>query len=443
MGLQDLIVTPIYLILLYALAYWIRARVTNRDTRKYFIPGLTVKFIGAIALGLVYQLYYGGGDTLNYYNWGASMVWQAFLDSPIKAYSLIVAGSEYPVDAFDYASRIIFFGDLPSYSVVRLAGFLSIFTLNSYYSIALCFGAISFAGSWALFWALYKYYPKIVKWAAAAVLFVPSVFFWGSGILKDTLTFAALGFFIYALLEIVSWKKASVLNFCVLIGSALLLFHIKIYIALSLIPGAILFVYLHYFSIGIKNTVLKVMLAPVLLSGVLYSMYFAALKLGEDDRKYSLDGVLSTAQVSAEWLYYVSQVQQGSGYTLGDSDFSPSGMVRKFIPGVWVSIFRPYIWEVRNPVMLLTALESMAMFLICIYVLLRVGPVGFLRAAAKDPLITFFLLFSLVFSFAIGVSTFNFGSLARYRIPMMPLFVYSFCYILFKQAEKNKWSIQR
>ncbi len=432
MGLQDLIVTPVYLLLLYALAYWIRPKVTNRDTKKYFIPGLTVKFIGAISLGLVYQFYYGGGDTFNYYNLGARWIWEAFLDSPLKAISLIFAGKEYPTDAFDYAARIYFFGDLPSYSVVRVAGFLAIITLNSYYGIAICFATISFAGTWALFHALYKYFPSIVKYTAITVLFIPSIFFWGSGVLKDTITFSALGFFIYSLLEVIRWQKRSMLNFIVLLASAYILYHIKIYIALSLIPGAVLFIYLFYFSHSIKNTVLKILLTPILVIGIFYSMYFAALKLGEDDRKYSMDSMVETARVSAEWLYYVSESQQGSGYTLGEIDFTTQGLTRNFIPGVWVALFRPYIWEVKNIVMLMTAFESVALFILFLYIVLSVGIWNFLTGMFQDPLILFFLLFTVVFSFAIGVSTYNFGSLARYRIPAIPLFVYALTFIFFK-----------
>jgi hypothetical protein len=432
MGLQDLIVTPVYLILLYALAYWIRPKVTNRDTRKYFIPGLTVKFVGAIALGLVYQFYYGGGDTLNYYNLGAKWIWEAFLDAPLKAMNLIFAGSEYPGNGFEYAARIYFFGDLPSYSVVRVAGLFSIFTLNSYYGIAVCFAAISFVGSWALFWALYKYQPAIAKWAAIAVLFTPSVFFWGSGILKDTLTFSAMGVFIYALLEIVKWRKVSILNASMLLLSTYTLFHIKIYIALSLVPGALLFAYLSYFSRFIKNPLLKIALTPLLMAAIFGSMYYSALKLGEDDRKYSLDGMVETARISAEWLYYVSESQQGSGYTLGNGDFSKEGLLKNFIPGVWVSLFRPYPWEVKNVVMLMTAIESTLLFALFVFVVTKVGVRNFVNTTLGDPLIPFFLLFTVVFSFAIGVSTFNFGSLARYRIPAIPLFVYALSFIYFK-----------
>jgi hypothetical protein len=33
------------------------------------------------------------------------------------------------------------------------------------------------------------------------------------------------------------------------------------------------------------------------------------------------------------------------------------------------------------------------------------------------------LVFSIVFAFAIGISTFNFGSLVRYKIPIYPFFL--------------------
>ena len=65
LGLNDLLLTPVYLAVLYLVAYGIRGRFTNVYTRRYFIPALTVKFIGAISLGLVYAYYYKGGDTFN------------------------------------------------------------------------------------------------------------------------------------------------------------------------------------------------------------------------------------------------------------------------------------------------------------------------------------------------------------------------------------------
>ena len=77
MGIQDLVITPIYIVIFTLVAYCIRPYVTNRQTRKYFLPALWIRFVGAIALGLIYQFYYGfGGDTMNFYR-QAGIVYEA------------------------------------------------------------------------------------------------------------------------------------------------------------------------------------------------------------------------------------------------------------------------------------------------------------------------------------------------------------------------------
>jgi hypothetical protein len=86
-----------------------------------------------------------------------------------------------------------------------------------------------------------------------------------------------------------------------------------------------------------------------------------------------------------------------------------------------VSLFRPYLWEVNNPLMLLSALESLALLLLVVYLIFK-GNVRLFRAF-WEPNIFFYLLFALTFAFAVGVSTYNFGTLVRYKIPMMPFFV--------------------
>ena len=83
--------------------------------------------------------------------------------------------------------------------------------------------------------------------------------------------------------------------------------------------------------------------------------YFALVQVGEDNQRYSLETISATAEITEK--------QGGSGYTLGDFDYSPSGMIRKIPLAINVSLFRPYLWEVKNPVMLLSAIESLVFLL--------------------------------------------------------------------------------
>ena len=111
MELKDLLITPFFLCLIYAAAYFIRRRWADETTRRYFFPALTVKILGAIALGAIYQFYYEGGDTFNYFDWGSKHIWEAFKDSPAKAFQLIFANGEYHPSTLNYAINIVTYKD--------------------------------------------------------------------------------------------------------------------------------------------------------------------------------------------------------------------------------------------------------------------------------------------------------------------------------------------
>lgn len=443
MGAINFIATPFYLIILYALAFMLKPSVTNRDTARYFIPALTAKFVGAISLGLIYQFYYKGGDTIAAYHNGGAQIWEAFLDSPILAFKLITSGTEYDGATYLYASKIIAYGDLPTYFVVRVAGILSLITINSYYGNTLFFAAMSFSGSWAMYYTFYRLYPHFNKKIAIITLFIPSVVFWGSGILKDTITFAATGWFFFAFVNIFLRKKNSITNIPILLLSALAILHVKIYIAMCLFPAFILLLFIEH-NARIKNKIVKIVITPILLLVAVLLAGQSIEYLGSINRLYSLDQFTYRAQVNAEWLAYVSRRQGGSYYSLGnDNDFSNMGMAKKFIPAVWTTLFRPYLWEVKNPIMLLSALESLFVLLFSLNMVWKSGFVKIVKKAINTPVIFCFLLYSVLFAFAIGVSTYNFGTLVRYKIPMLPFFLMALLLLQDRKYQANDYNYNR
>ena len=92
MGMKDLIVTPIVLAIVYIALFLLRPYFTDKNTSRYFIPAATLKIIGAIAVGVIYQFYYGGGgDTFTYHTHGSAYIYEAFWDSHTKAFKLLTA----------------------------------------------------------------------------------------------------------------------------------------------------------------------------------------------------------------------------------------------------------------------------------------------------------------------------------------------------------------
>lgn len=65
--LNDLLLAPIFILITIILAKRYIKKKKNPAYKKYFLPALYVKFVCAILMALVYQLYYeGGGDTHTY-----------------------------------------------------------------------------------------------------------------------------------------------------------------------------------------------------------------------------------------------------------------------------------------------------------------------------------------------------------------------------------------
>jgi hypothetical protein len=434
---KDLIVTPLLLILIYLLAYILRYFVANNTIRRYFLPGLTLKIIGALAVGFIYQFYYGGGDTFAYFEMGSRFIWEAFMDSPIKAFQLIFSDGSYYPETMEYASKILFYEDKPSYFVVRVAGFFDIFTFHTYSATACLFALLSFSGLWAMYTSFYKMFPRLHLEIAVALFFIPSVFFWGSGILKDSITLGALGWATYAFHAIFIERRKLISSLLILFFSFFIIYEIKIYILLCYIPALLIWLYVMYMK-NVRNLVLKIMILPVSLFLLIGTGYFAVRKIGEENRRYNLERLSQTAEATARWLSYVSIREEGSAYSLGDFDYSTEGIMRKAIPAIWVTLFRPYLWEARNPVMALSAIESFLIFLFFLFVISIAVIRGRVRGLWNHPVIIFCLFFTLTFSFAVGISTYNFGSLVRYKIPMMPFFLIGLFLLLnyFKSRRK-------
>lgn len=436
MEVKDLLVTPIFLIVIFFFGYFIRPFVTDFNTKRYFFPALTLKIVGAISLGLIYQYYYGGGDTFTYFNLGSKYIWEAFNESPILGLKLIFAGEEYSPDTFQYASKIYTYGDLASYFVVRIAGIFDIITFHTYSATAVLFAIGSFSGIWAMFMAFYRQYPTMHLKLAIACFFIPSLFFWGSGILKDTLTIGAVGWFIFCLHKIFFEKRQIVIFVILMLVASYILYTVKIYILLCLIPSSIIWVLSHSLR-SVRNVILRAMVAPFIIFIAILSGTLAVKEVGEDNSRYNIENLAYTAKVSAEWIHYVSTREGGSAYTLGDFDYSPTGMIKKFPLAIWVTLYRPYLWESHNLVMILSALENTILLIFTIYIVFKSGFFRSIKLSVSQPVLLFCFTFSVAFAFAVGISTYNFGSLVRYKIPMLPLFVMGL-FLLYHHAKREK-----
>ena len=423
MDIRDLIFGPIFLAIIYFIAYRIRNKYYEHSAiRKYFIPGLSVKLLGAICAGLVYEFYYGGGDTFAFFQ-GTQIIWDAMVDSPITGFQLLTAeAGEFNPRTYPYASQMYFYFDSLSYFVVKIATVVSFLCFDSYIAIAMIFACVSFSGAWALYRTLLRIYPEVHRNLAIAILFIPSVFFWGSGLFKDTITFAALSWLTYACYHFFIRRDRLISSVIIMGICVYLIVNIKVYIIMCFVTGLVIWLFLTYRK-RLDNQFLKILFTPVLIVIAGGFSYLAIQQVGDEFEKYSFEKIIETAADVQWWHTVVTEKEGGSVYSLGEYDPTLIGILKKIPLALNVTLFRPYIFEAKNIVMLFSAIESLVLLLFTIYIVIKARIFKIFTITAAHPEIFFCMIFALIFAFAVGFTSYNFGALVRYKIPCLPFYV--------------------
>jgi len=415
------------------IAYMVRPYLTDEINRRYFLPALTVKIFGALALGFIYQFYYGGGDTFNYHAHGSRHVWNAFMDSPEAGLKLLF-GDKIQTGIYQYSSKISYYNDPQSFFIVRVASLFDLITFSSYTGTAVLFSLLSFVGAWAFFVTFYKRYPALNFQIALCSLFIPSVIFWGSGILKDTVVMAALGLATYSIDTIFIQRRWQWSLLFLLIFSIFIIFKIKLFILQAFIPAALCWVFYRQI-VSTTSMMVRILTFPLIICLSMLLGYWSVVKIGEGDAKYSIDKIAKTASITAYDIGFYTGRDAGSGYSLGELDGTFGSMIQKAPQAVNVTLFRPYLWEVKNPLMLIFSLESFLLLVLFIYLLFSIR--SHIFSAFNNPDILFMIVYSIILAFAVGITSYNFGTLARYKIPLMPYFTLALVLIYHENKERK------
>ncbi|MFL5763466.1 MAG: hypothetical protein ACJ77K_05935 [Bacteroidia bacterium] len=436
LSIFDWLLIPIYFLFIYFVASYIQHKnEKKRPLYRWYTRGLMAKLAGAITICLIYQLYYEGGDTTCYFETSRAILNLAgkninvFFDvffghNSFENYSNFDAGTGYPV----------YWRDEKALFVGRLIVPFCLLGFKNFVIAAMLLAWACYSGIWRLFLLFNEEFPQLEKQFAISVLFIPSVVFWGSGLLKDTITLSAVGWYTYHFYFFFIRKKYKLSSAIFIIIAAYLLIEIKPYILFALLPGSIIWLSNQRLK-KINSKVLRNLAAPFFISvGILLGV-FALSQMGDVLGVYSIDKVLDKAVESN-----TDQKQEyygGNSFDIGDFDATLPGVLSKAHLAIAATLFRPYLWDARNPVMFISALENTYILLLTLFLLIRLKFLGFFAFIGKNPLLLFSILFSLFFAFSVGLATSNFGSLVRLKIPCIPFFVSSLFVLKYLYEKKT------
>lgn len=437
----EIIVVPIYLVVIFFISYRISQRKqVDNPYYKYFVPGLFFKIAGGLAFTAIYTFYYNGGDCHAYYQ-GARIL-NRLAAKDLGVYFSIIGGNtslenwSFFDEKTGYPPSYLYTKGGAHFAVSRYLSPLLIPSFGSMLIATILINCMVFAGIWKFFKIICDYYPKNEKQIAFSVLFLPSLTFWAGGIMKDTFTYASTLYLTAATYQIFMSRKNVLSNIPGIILSIFLIVTLKPYIILALLPCLGLVIAINYVK-EIPNRIVGVIVSPALIMGGLalgiYALSFLSPQMGTYS---SVEGVITKAQINQQDL--MREEQYGSNnFDIGTFEPTFTGLLKKMPQAVVAGLFRPFMWEARNPVMILSGLENTFILILSLLIIFKIRITKLIRLIIKEPYFLFAFTFSIIFAFSVGISTANFGALVRYKIPMMPFFVSALFILLTRVKEKT------
>ena len=203
-------------------------RLSNNSALKIFYwPGLVIKVLAGIALGLLYTYYYQNGDTWVMFNEAIKLAKSAFASS--NSFLDIYLLSDYsaiPDYAYSIQPRAAF--------MTKILAFLALITHNNYWLSGCYLSMFSFFGFWLAANMVFKIFANRIT-AVLPTLFFPSIVFWSAGVLKESVAIGSLLGVMAILINAYYRKSIGWLNLLLLIIGLLLLLSLKYYYAAMLI----------------------------------------------------------------------------------------------------------------------------------------------------------------------------------------------------------------
>jgi hypothetical protein len=417
----DIFLFPIYVGIFLLLVHLRARRYTDPLLRSYLYRGFWLKITGCIAF-ILFNYYLSIGDSLLlYYNEGINLA-RLMIKDPANFRLLFTPGVDFDEQLLDNYLNRGYFANEGNYFIAKLVCVFSFFCFQSYSVINLFFAMIAFGGIWRLFRFFYALYPELHRKLAIATLYLPTFLFWTSGILKDPICAGMMGFLSFALYRLIIDNKSAAVQLAIAVASAAIIWMVKPYILIAYLPLLLLFLLLRRLTM-LQRPIYRIALTTSLLLGMLLAYLLLADKLQEQMGSLALDKITESVKTTQSNFMNMADLAESS-FSLGVTfDGSVSSLVKMFPAAVNATLFRPYLWESKKLSTLLSSLESLALMMLTLYVLLRCGPMGFLRALFSDSAIFFCFVFAIVFAFFVGSTTLNFGTLVRYKVPCMPFYI--------------------
>ncbi len=409
---MEILLTLVYTFIFSALILKGRFFKISGIKRKYLLGAFYLKVLFGVALSFVYTDYYTDrktGDTYKFFDDAKAI--HASREKGFDTYIKVLTGYGLENDsvALEYYQQTLhldrqyqvgFVND--NATVVRLNAVLMWFSFAYYqvHTVFWCF--LSFIGLSAILKVLVKYFPRKKTAMFFSVFLLPTVLFWGSGVLKEPIFLLGLGLFVLGFFRFIYGKWSGWDLMAILVGLLLLIFA-KGYVLWCILPACF-----------------GLLLAKI-TGGRRFWLWFGIphfagllllFVLPEMDPNLNIADYMRQKQ---EAFYNVgASSDAGSMLDVAPID-SPRAVITEAPAAIVNTYLRPWPWEWSKILYIPAALENLIL-IICLVVMawnFR-WPYGL-----EIPIFAFCLSFVLILGVLAGEVVPILGALVRYKMPSL------------------------
>ncbi|MEO8068704.1 MAG: hypothetical protein ABI599_13500 [Flavobacteriales bacterium] len=401
--------TALFLLLIHKLKFFGGAGLGKR-----FLSGMFVlKVLAGTALWWLYTYHYtsrADSDIYKFFDASAPM-YAALWNKPLDYFRMLlgIANDSPYFDATYYQHIDHWYREYESniyndaHTMIRFNAFVRIFSFGCYHvhTVFICF--LSLIGLVSMHKAFAPLLPGKEKALAVGLFLLPSVLFWGSGLIKESLLMFGLGVFLLQAFKLIEglWKVGRLVALAIAI---ILLLVLKFYVLACMLPGLLALLIVKRLKPARSFWVFAVAVGLCLLLGA------------------------NLQRIAPDFdLVYLFSVKQKDMYGLAIASNAGSlvhvplltGDVWSFVLAAPVAFFN----AVLGPTVLLKggfmaivpALENAALIVALVIAILHRQ-----RNGIAWPMLWFCISYCLLLLLIIGWTTPVMGALVRYRVPVLP-----------------------
>ena len=391
--------TFLSVVLLGFLIYLHHKSVSESPIKSFYCPALLIKLAAGIILGVVYFQYYQSGETV-YYHQQASQLFESALENPANYINSLIE---------DEKSQDHFQGSTRSNLLIHIIVFFYFITGKSYWVCSLYFSFLSFTSFWWLSTILVHKFPYYRIQVGLAFLWFPTVIFWSSGVTKDSISATCI-----VLLSALSlgqilnlkWKHN---RYILAIPCLIILWILKYYYFIVLIP--ILLTGILYYKIQFPKPIkLAIVIASLITMITVGGLFHPNLKLNK------------LARVIYESNQAYSNISSSDNLINFDGlEPNLTSIVKNYPLAVWFGLSLPLLDFSSNFLKTIVSLENLLVILLlisCVPNILKV------RTSKHAFLIIIVIVYVIILSGSLTLSSPNLGTLSRYKVSFLPFLIF-------------------